>query len=143
MRGTLRLSKVAMRSATGAKLSSGLNCPSVGRPKCEVTITAAPASRHICTAGIDARIRVSSVMLPASSWGTLRSARIRTRFPFKRPDWANSLKRLTLNNDSGMFFDKNKVVMVFWVDSREYSILNVSGRLPKGTQQRNTLPALQ
>ena len=31
--------------------------------------------------GTDARIRVSSVMLPASSCGTLRSARMNTRLP--------------------------------------------------------------
>ena len=32
------------RAATGASVSSGLNSPSVGRPRCDVTITAAPAS---------------------------------------------------------------------------------------------------
>ena len=34
-------------------------------------------------AGTDARIRVSSLMLPVSSWGTLRSARMNTRLPRK------------------------------------------------------------
>ena len=100
--GTLRLSNSAIRCATGARLSSDLNWPSVGRPRWEVTMTAAPASKHICTAGMEALIRVSSVILPASSCGTFRSARIKTRFPLRRPAAAKSLKRLTLNKVSGI-----------------------------------------
>ena len=38
-------------AATGASESSGLNSPSVGRPRCEVTITAAPASSAMLDAG--------------------------------------------------------------------------------------------
>ena len=52
-----------MRSATGASESSGLNSPSVGRPRCEVTITAAPASSAMRMQGMEARMRVSSVMV--------------------------------------------------------------------------------
>ena len=55
------------RCATGASVSSALSSPSVGRPRCEVTITAAPALSAACMAGTDARIRVSSVIWPASS----------------------------------------------------------------------------
>ena len=47
IKGTFLFKSVAIRSATGAKLSSGLNSPSVGRPRWEVTMTAAPASKHI------------------------------------------------------------------------------------------------
>ena len=69
-------------------------------------MTAAPASKHICTAGMEALMRVSSVMLPRSSWGTLRSARIKTRFPLSRPAAASSLRRFTLKRVSGMRMDK-------------------------------------
>jgi hypothetical protein len=43
--GTSRPSSSARRLATGASESSGLNSPSVGRPRWLVTMTAAPASR--------------------------------------------------------------------------------------------------
>ncbi|EWS62954.1 hypothetical protein Y695_03814 [Hydrogenophaga sp. T4] len=77
--GMLRPMSSPMRAATGASESSGLNSPSMGRPRCDVTMTAAPASSAIWIAGMLARMRVSSVMLPASSCGTLRSARMKTR----------------------------------------------------------------
>jgi hypothetical protein len=47
----------------GQGLSSGLNAPSVGRPRWLVTMTAAPASSAIWMQGTLARMRVSSVML--------------------------------------------------------------------------------
>src|SRR3990172_4137622 len=77
--GTPRSS--ARRFATGASESSGLNSPSLGRPRWDVTITRAPASSACLIPGTAARIRVSSAMFPASSWGTLRSARMKTRLP--------------------------------------------------------------
>ena len=72
----------------------GLNSPSVGRPRCEVTITAAPASSACWIAGTEARMRVSSVMLPASSCGTFRSARMKTRLPWSWLRAISSLNRL-------------------------------------------------
>ena len=51
-------------------------------------------------------MRVSSVILPTSSWGTLRSARISTRLPLRRPAAARSLRRFTLKRDSGMKIGK-------------------------------------
>src|SRR5574343_790104 len=75
------LSSWPRRTATGIRLSSGVSSPSVGRPRWEVTITAAPFSRQYLIDGSEARMRVSSVMLPASSCGTLRSARMKTRLP--------------------------------------------------------------
>ena len=86
--GTSRPSSSARRAATGASESSGLNAPSVGRPRWLVTITAAPASSAIWMQGMEARMRVSSVMRPASSCGTLRSARMKTRWPWALP-WAH------------------------------------------------------
>ena len=83
--GTSRPSSSPRRFATGASESSGLNSPSVGRPRCDVTITAAPASSAMRIAGTEARMRVSSVMLPASSCGTLRSERMKTRRPASWP----------------------------------------------------------
>ena len=59
-----RPSSAARRAATGAEESSGLSSPSVGRPRCEVTMTAAPAASAISIAGTEARMRVSSVMRP-------------------------------------------------------------------------------
>ena len=84
-----------MRRATGASESSGLNSPSVGRPRCEVTITAAPAFRAISIAGMEARTRVSSVIWPASLSGTFRSARMKTRWSATLPAAIRSAKRRT------------------------------------------------
>ena len=47
--------------------------------------------------GTEARIRVSSVMLPLSSCGTLRSARMKTRLP----ETSRSVSRLKLMADLG------------------------------------------
>ena len=93
--GTGRPSSSDRRAATGASESSGLNSPSVGRPRCDVTMTAAPASSAMRMHGTDARMRVSSVMRPASSCGTLRSARMNTRWPRTRPCDTRSEKRMT------------------------------------------------
>jgi len=82
-----------MRRANGASESCGLNSPSVGRPRCEVTITAAPAASAISMAGSEARTRVSSLMRPASSSGTFRSERMKTRRPATRPSATRSVKR--------------------------------------------------
>src|SRR5688572_31734857 len=64
----------------GASESSGLSSPSVGRPRCEVTITAAPCLSACWMPGTEARMRVSSVIFP-SSIGTFRSQRMKTRLP--------------------------------------------------------------
>src|SRR5258706_428533 len=68
-------------SATGLSESFSLKTPSFGLPRWEVTITAAPFCSAIWMLGTDARMRVSSVILPASSCGTFRSARMNTRLP--------------------------------------------------------------
>ncbi len=94
---TSRPIKLDRRSATGARLSPGLICPSIGRPKCDVTITAAPASRANCMAGTEARIRVSSVISPLSLKGTFKSERINTRLPFNSPACANEDNVFTLS----------------------------------------------
>ncbi len=93
--GTSRPSSSARRRATGASESSGLNSPSTGRPRCDVTMTAAPASSAALIAGTDARMRVSSVIAPLSSCGTLRSARIKTRLPASLPSAIKSDRRNT------------------------------------------------
>ncbi len=77
--GTSRPSSSPSRRATGASESAAVKLPSVGRPRCEVTITAAPRASASRMPGTDARMRVSSVIAPASSCGTLRSARMNTR----------------------------------------------------------------
>jgi hypothetical protein len=86
-------------AAIGASESAGLTSPSVGRPRCEVTITAAPAFSASSMQGTEARTRVSSVMLPASSCGTLRSARMKTRWPRALPWSQRSEKRRTFIAD--------------------------------------------
>src|SRR6185369_11267267 len=106
--GTLRPSSSVRRAATGASESSGLNSPSLGRPRCEVTITAAPACSAIWIQGTEARMRVSSVMLPASSCGTLRSARMKTRWPLALPWAQRSEKRRTFMR----CFDSAKLVIL-------------------------------
>jgi len=83
------------RLAAGASGSAADTVPSVGRPRCEVAITAAPASRAMAMQAMLARMRVSSVMLPASSCGTLRSERMNTRLPATWPCARKSEKRIT------------------------------------------------
>ena len=58
-------------------------------------MTAAPASSAMRMAGTLARMRVSSVMAPRSSCGTLRSARMKTRLPCTAPCAHRSEKRMT------------------------------------------------
>jgi hypothetical protein len=45
--------------------------------------------------GTEARMRVSSVMSPASFCGTFKSARMKTRWPLTLPCWHKSEKRMT------------------------------------------------
>src|SRR5216117_1942009 len=80
IRGTSTPKISASLFATGARESSGLSSPSLGLPRCEVTITAAFWSSAWRMPGNEARMRVSSVILPPSI-GTLRSARMKTRLP--------------------------------------------------------------
>src|SRR6056297_1986680 len=68
-------------SATGASEYCASNSPSSGRPRCDITITAAPATSAWRMVGTEALMRASEVTLP-SRMGTLRSARMRTRFSF-------------------------------------------------------------
>ena len=60
--GTARPRSSARRAAIGASESAALNSPSFGRPRCEVTITAAPRASASRMPGSEARMRVSSVM---------------------------------------------------------------------------------
>src|SRR5262249_22436076 len=76
-------------SAIGPSESRASCDPSLGLPRCEVTITAAPFSSARRMPGTEAWMRVSSVIRPASSCGTLRSARMNTRLP--RRSWSASL----------------------------------------------------
>src|SRR5206468_2801300 len=69
-------------SATGLSEFSSEYTPSSGRPKCEVTITLAPALSACSIVAMDAVMRASEVTLPFCT-GTLRSARIRTRLPLR------------------------------------------------------------
>ena len=78
--GTGRPRSSDRRWATGASESASENTPSFGRPKCEVTITAAPFSSARRRVGSAARRRCSEVTLPAAT-GTFRSSRISTRWP--------------------------------------------------------------
>ena len=89
-------SSAARCFATGASESASLHAPSFGRPRCEVTITRAPAASAARIPGSEARIRVSSEIFPASI-GTFRSARISTRLPFR----STSAMRLNLTEAAG------------------------------------------
>src|SRR5690606_6247222 len=53
----------------------------LGRPRCAVTTTLAPASASALRVGTDAMIRPGSVMLRSSSSGTFRSERTNTPRP--------------------------------------------------------------
>src|SRR3954452_16584958 len=76
------------RSATGRSeyLSSGAP---LGRPRCAITTTRAPASERVRMVGTLARIRPSSVMVLPSR-GTFRSERTRIRLPATSPSESNS-----------------------------------------------------
>src|SRR5690606_12583682 len=80
--GTSTPSSSDRRAATGASESASLHWPSLGRPRCEVTITAAPFSSASLSVGTEAVMRCSEVMRPLSI-GTLRSWRISTRLPVR------------------------------------------------------------
>ena len=71
-----------MTSATGLSEFSSEYTPSSGRPRCEVTITFAPAFNANSIVAIEAVIRASEVTLPSLT-GTFKSARIKTRLPAK------------------------------------------------------------
>ena len=96
--GTSRPSSADSRCATGASESASLHTPSFGRPRCEVTITAAPCSSARLSVGSEAVMRCSEVMRPFSI-GTFRSWRISTRLPersrsvMRTMDMGNSLAR--------------------------------------------------
>ena len=62
----------------GFKDSSGSR--SLGRPRCDITITLAPRLARCASVGAAARTRESSAMVPLAM-GTLRSSRTRTRLP--------------------------------------------------------------
>ena len=70
-------------SATGFKLSSGSKPPFFGRPKCAMSITAAPSPSSLFIVGKASIILVSSVIFLFSSTGTLKSTLTRTFFPAK------------------------------------------------------------
>src|SRR5690606_3745283 len=84
------------RWPTRASESASVSTPSVGRPRWEVTMTAAPLSSARRMPGTEARMRVSSLIWPASSNGTLRSARMNTRLPCSAPALASADRVLTL-----------------------------------------------
>ena len=79
--GTGRPRSSDSRRAIGASESFSLHCPSVGRPRCEVTMMAPPRAAASSIPGTDALILESSVMPPASSCGTFMSLRMNTRLP--------------------------------------------------------------
>ena len=79
-RGTSRPSSSPRRAATGLSENCSSYWPSVGRPRCESTITPAPLSRAIPMVGRAARMRLSLVIRP-SFMGTLRSSRMTTVLP--------------------------------------------------------------
>src|SRR6266540_1470975 len=70
------------RAAAGSRVSfvrsSGLP---FGRPRCDARMTRACACTAYRIVGSAARIRASSVTRPCSSRGTLKSTRMKTRFP--------------------------------------------------------------
>ena len=78
--GTSRSSNLARWSATGCRENWLSATPSVGRPRCDINMTAAPASSAASIVGMAARIRESEVTSPPAT-GTFRSSRIKTRLP--------------------------------------------------------------
>ena len=79
--GTSMPSSSDRRAATGFKEYFILNSP-FGRPRCEHRMSFAPWPSRYLMVGRDSTIRLSSVMLPSPSRGTLKSQRARTFLPF-------------------------------------------------------------
>ena len=79
---TGRLSFALITSTTGCNEFSSEYTPSSGRPKCEVTMTLAPAFKAKLMVAMEALMRASDVTLPLLT-GTFKSARIKTRLPCK------------------------------------------------------------
>ena len=67
------------RAATGVRRIASFTSP-LGLPKWAARITLAPLEIKSLIVGKAARMRVSSLMAPASSRGTLKSTRTSTRF---------------------------------------------------------------
>jgi len=88
-----------IRSAHGPRLnlSSG---PSLGRPKCEHTVTMAPLPFKYSIVGMDDRIRVSSVIFFPSR-GTFTSQRTRTFFPLRSDSDRSSMDFLASSSKVG------------------------------------------
>ena len=82
-----------MASASSGTIGASENCGSgspLGRPRCDITMTLAPASARDLMVPAEARMRPRSVMVP-SSIGTLRSLRTSTVWPAKMPASSNVL----------------------------------------------------
>src|SRR5689334_9976285 len=73
-------SSIRKRSAAGFRLILELHLP-LGLPRCEASIRRAPLRRAYSMVGSVSRILVSSVTLPSSESGTLKSTRMKTRCP--------------------------------------------------------------
>ena len=78
--GTLRPSSSPSFAATGASEAAGSGLPSLGRPRCDMTMTRAPASSAERNVGNAASSRAVLVTLPSLT-GTFKSSRISTRLP--------------------------------------------------------------
>src|SRR5690606_25686753 len=76
--GTLRPRSSPSASATGASENAGSRSPSFGLPRCDITMTRAPASSACFSVGTAASRRAVLVTLP-SLIGAFRSSRISTR----------------------------------------------------------------
>ena len=76
---TFRPSSSDSRPTIGCRLNSGATLP-LGRPRCDARITVAPLSSAYLIVGSEALIRVSSPITPFLI-GTLKSTRMKTRFP--------------------------------------------------------------
>src|SRR5689334_2880013 len=82
--------------------------------------------------GTEARMRVSSVMLPASSCGTLRSARMNTRWPATLPCATRSVNRRTFMVWKGMEAGEAP-------RQRRKAIVGFTARQPVSTRLRRLL----
>ena len=109
-------------------MSSG---PPLGRPRCEEMPTRAPFSSRYLIVGIEARMRVSSVMVLPSS-GTLRSHRMKTCGHFVTKLQVILLKKSTPISPSTFSRFLQSGLLVSHLLSLEVSLLEVADRLLAG-----------
>src|SRR5579864_6024997 len=105
LRPSSRSSSMRRRSAAGLRVILALNLP-LGRPRCEARISRAPLRKAYSMVGRVSRMRVSSLTRPSSDNGTLKSTRMKTRWPSSFKSCIESLAMVSASRSEPFFGDE-------------------------------------